>query len=322
MTSPHASQPEVPPAIAASATRRRRRYEKFIVSGVLFVLAVALAVLGRDVFLGEQGAGSREQRTEIQGRGARSEEKEAAVEGSALPTVEQPSPTRDEDSPVEDDGQTLWSSPTDGPPLDLTYLPPGAQIILAVRPTALAANAEGEKILTALGPIGSRAIELVEQRTGTPFDQIERLLVGWRTTLNGQWDATLVVTPASDRAAEDLKKLLAGATGGERQGRSFCITNDLGYYQPEGRDDNLVVIASPTSIEEVIDLDGHAPPLRREMEQLAEYTDATRHVTILCAPNFLFSDGRGMFSGTMSRPTRSTPRLSRPSSQGLNPVRM
>ena len=37
------------------------------------------------------------------------------------------------DNLIDDDGNTLWASPTNGPPLDLAYLPPGSQFIAALR---------------------------------------------------------------------------------------------------------------------------------------------------------------------------------------------
>ena len=45
---------------------------------------------------------------------------------------------------VDDDGRTLWASPTAGNPLELSYLPAGVQIIVALRPKAIADHPEGE----------------------------------------------------------------------------------------------------------------------------------------------------------------------------------
>src|SRR3954466_8133172 len=42
-----------------------------------------------------------------------------------------PKPVAEERAIVDDDGKSLWVSPTNGKPLDLAYLSPGAQIILA-----------------------------------------------------------------------------------------------------------------------------------------------------------------------------------------------
>ena len=70
---------------------------------------------------------------------------------------------------IDDDGRTLWASPTHGPPLDLAYLPPGVEIILAVRPAELLAHAEGRRLSRRWDRWG-KAIELVAAATGTKFD--------------------------------------------------------------------------------------------------------------------------------------------------------
>ena len=94
---------------------------------------------------------------------------------------------------IDDDGHSMWTSPTSGKPLDWAYLPPGVQIVLALRPTALAAHPEGDKLLAALGPLGSAGIHSIEEQTGVPFRELERLVVGWQLTGDkGELAATLV----------------------------------------------------------------------------------------------------------------------------------
>ena len=84
-------------------------------------------------------------------------------------------------------------SPTDGPPLDLAYLPPGVEIVLALRPAELMAHPEGKKVVAALGPLGESAIDAVQQSAGMKFRDMERLLVGWQVTRDGEWVPTMVV---------------------------------------------------------------------------------------------------------------------------------
>jgi hypothetical protein len=280
-----------------TARRRRRRNERLIVAGVLvaFAAALAIALVYAGLFT-PQGLrhGQETERQHGAGERAGSTGQRAGGVGST------PSAPR-ADPLIDDDGTTLWASPTDGPPLDLSYLPPGPQIVLALRPAALAAHPEGEKVLAALGPIGESSIGRLEQQTGVPFDAIDRLVIGWRTTRDGAWDATLVATLVPAVAPDQLERMLASATRDEHRGKTFFVAGELAYYQPASVSDNVLVVAAPATIREIIELDGHAPPLRRELERLLEHTDASRHVTLVCAPNFLFSDGRGMFSGPLSR---------------------
>ena len=44
---------------------------------------------------------------------------------------------------------------------------------------------------------------------------------------------------------------------------------------------------------EMLDMEG-PPLLRREMEKLLRDTDDTRHMTLLLAPNFLFTEGKAI----------------------------
>ena len=72
--------------------------------------------------------------------------------GSAEPAVEL----------IDDDGQTLWASPTSGPPLNLGHLPAGAEAILVLRPAELVASVEGAKMLEAIGPASATAAEEIQ----------------------------------------------------------------------------------------------------------------------------------------------------------------
>lgn len=175
---------------------------------------------------------------------------------------------------VDDDGQTMWMSPTDGAPIDLAGLPPGCEMFVAVRPAELLATDDGAKWLAALGPRGELAKQYVEQTCGLRLDDIERLLVGVRPAPQSAIETALVVTPTS---------------GVTPRGRGYQVSGEHDYY----------VFASPDVLDEVRELEGLAPPLRREVESLVAATDADRHVTFIATPMFLFDDGRAMWQGSL-----------------------
>ncbi len=75
--------------------------------------------------------------------------------------------------------ETLWVSPTHGPPLDLAYLPPGVEIILALRPAELLAHPEGEKVIAALGPWAEAASQSIEATSGDANRATIDRLVHW-----------------------------------------------------------------------------------------------------------------------------------------------
>jgi hypothetical protein len=230
-------------------------------------LALTLAVLwGRSYFAGDP---PREAKIDPTGPGP-------AAAG-------QPEQSIVADLLVADDGRTMWASPTAGRPLSWEYLPPGAQLVLALRPAALAAHPEGEKVLAALGPLGAAGKQSIERITGLEWRQMDRLLVGWQPGANGALEPTIVVF--ADRAL--LKERSSGGDG-------------RAYYRPERSSGPALVIAPAAAMREIIALGGNPPPLRRDVERLLALTDADRHASLLVAPGFLFNEGRAVFDDELS----------------------
>ena len=280
-----AAQPSDP---TTAVQRRRRRSHWPVVSGVLAVFAMGLLVAGSDIFFGperRQPAKRDPARRETPGSPAMT----PAADDNDVQSKGIPSTARSETSTasalVDDDGQTLWTSPTSGPPLDLSYLPPGVQLVVALRPRALLEHSEGEKILAALGPTGEQGVRHVEQATGLPLRDLERLTIAASIDSAGSWLITIVA------ALRNPISLDAPGTP----------LPDQAHYLPNVHAGKLLVIAPQSTIDAIINLGDNPPPLRRDMERLLTHTDADRHATILVAPNFLFGEGQGIFRGVMAR---------------------
>jgi hypothetical protein len=205
---------------------------------------------------------------------------------------------------VDDDGQTLWASPTSGPPLDLAYVPPGSQIVVAVRPGKLTRHGEGAKVLGALGPLGQRAIEYLDDATLSRFGELDLVLVSCQSTSDGNWQVALVAHNAHNKSplsADALLTKLSGATPHGVGERKYWVADERAYYLPADQEGRVLVVAPPILMGDIVQLAGATPPLRRDVERLLALTDADRQLTIVVAPNFLFSEGQGMFSGEMAR---------------------
>lgn len=250
------------------ATRRKNNTTKLVIGGavagcLLFVVLILITALR-----------PKEPPVPPVAENAADRQPSAKPAPTKPPQVEQPDAAPDSNL-VEDDGQTMWASPTDGQPIDLVGLPPGCEMFVILRPAELLASDDGAKWLAALGPRGELARQHVEQTCGIALPDIERLLVGVRPSSQSAIETTLVVTPR------------AGVTP---RGR--------GYHAMDGGND--YVFAAPAVLQEVKDLDGWAPPLRREVESLVDATDADRHVTILATPAFLFDDGKAMWQGSLA----------------------
>jgi hypothetical protein len=169
---------------ARSPRSRRRRNERLIVAGVSGGMLVALLIAGRGVFW----ATEQERSAAAAGSGA----KPQAAQGAQRAAVDE-TDLGAASNVIDDDGRSMWVSPTAGSPIDLDWLPQGVQMILALRPNALLAHPEGEKLLAALGPLGSEGIRSIEEVCGVRFAHVERLIVGWRIVDGGKLDATLAL---------------------------------------------------------------------------------------------------------------------------------
>jgi hypothetical protein len=215
------------------------------------------------------------------------------------PTATAPSPNA-ESNLVDDDGKTLWESPTHDRPLSLAYLPPGCQIILSLRPQALAGDAQGEKIIdwvTKYMPDEAHYLAGLLPRV----PGLTQCLVGAQIR-KGHWEFSVVVhIGGGDTAAEYLALAFPNATNKSYQGKVYWLVNDRAYYLPAGADAKLLVISSEDEIADIIDFAGNPPPLRRDMERLIQFTDASRQATVLFAPSFLFGEGESIFSGEAAR---------------------
>jgi hypothetical protein len=279
--------------VAPLRPNRKRQNWWLIVSAISVFLIVALVIAAWDVFSARTGTVAHTAR-QTSGNVT-----PAAKPGN--PQVEHAAAASDGNaSLIDDDGQTLWASPTAGKPLDVSYLPPGVQIIVAMRPEAIASHPEGEKVLASLGPLGEQALGLIHDALKMS-QGIGQCLIGIQTTSEGRWQTSLVVRlTGGPTAAEHLAAELPDAVKKSHGATTYRLANDWSYWVPDAAGDRLLVVASPELIGEIIDLGGNAPPLRREVERLLQHTDVDRHFTAVVAPNFLFSEGGGLFVGPIA----------------------
>ncbi len=273
--------------------RRQKRSKWLVVGGMLIFLLFAAAIVAWD--LSRSTGGGPASRT----RDAEPPSPRLAPVVDNGKTGNPSSASAREQTSVEDDGQTLWESPTSGQPIDLAYLSPGAQIIVVLRPEALAKHPEGEKVLASLGPLGERPMQFFNAALNN-HSGLEQCVVGCLTRSDGSWQTTLVVQFSSGTTAAQYVAQLPGAETKKYNDSSYSVANDWAYYSPPGIDRQRLVIAEEDVVTEIIDLGGSPPPLRRDMERLLVHTDADRHFTLIVAPNYLFSEGETAFTGAMA----------------------
>ncbi len=270
-----------------------RANRRLIVWAVLICLAFGLLIAGR-VVVSTRQPGARS----AGGDASLSAKVPTSAPESHMPSSQIAERRGDQVLLIDDDRETLWISPTDGPPLELAYLPPGVQIVVALRPAAFAGHPEMDKVFDAAGPLGMRGAQLLDEVLRNPFG-VQQAIIGCRISESDAWEATLLARLSGRTAAEHVADRLPNAVEKSHNGQSYRLADGRAYYLLND-DDTLLVVAPESSIADIIDLAGDPPLLRRDVERLLAHTDADRHVTVIFAPNFLFSDGRRLFDGQMA----------------------
>lgn len=261
------------------------------------VLAVALGISGL-FFWWRSGAGQAS-RPEGAGTVSALPEVSGPSGGERVPAaVKQTSARTDQVGDVEliqDDGRTLWASPTAGQPLDLRFTPAGCQWFLAARPSLLHAHADGPAVWQAFGPDFAQWQLDWQRQTGLVFTELPSLLLALTPDASGNFSASWVLKLTSDQQA-------VAANGMELSDRQpDGVVGRLGTWSawiPLDAPDHLV-LGTAEQIAAIRDVP--EPPLRRQLETLRLQTDADRALTLLFTPNFLAADGKELLSGSRSK---------------------
>ena len=203
-------------------------------------------------------------------------EEPAVAEATNTPTEE----TTARSIVVDDDGRSLWVSPTAGEPISLKYLPQGTQLVLHLRTAEMLSHPEGEKVFSALGPWGEQLVARVEQQTGASLAEVESLTIAVYPTLGGQLHTTWrlrLIKPVSDR--DD-------STEGNRA-----------VFFPAGEKGKVLVSCPVDDVAELRE-QGDVPTFfARDLQRLFDRTDEARTASLVFAPRFLQSDGHKLLVG-------------------------
>ena len=203
-------------------------------------------------------------------------------------------------TPIEDDGQTLWVSPTAGRPLEFTYLPSAAQVFLILRPAELLAIAEGAKLLDAMGPSGVLAKDRLRATLGVELAQVEQLTIAFSPDDAGLPHAAFMMRLKSAIPSAKLLEAWGNPKKTQVGDRQFFQAADFAYYLPPETDDRVVAILPAAHMKEMLEREG--PPLvRKGIERLARESDAMRHFNLLMAPSYLLTDGKTLLAGDLEK---------------------
>ena len=197
---------------------------------------------------------------------------------------------------VDDDGQTLWASPTSGEPVDLSGLPNDTRLALVLRTSELTANPEGERILRALGPQFAEVKEKLEADLAISFDQLETLTVGLGASTAG--GPPCLVAKFKDQT--ELPSLWPNIMPVAGSDPPMFTVNGWTVMPIPGSDVTTFVAGSKAVVQAVADDGIQAPQLTRELEQLRRESDAQQTVNLLIEPQFMKSNKAQVFPGELA----------------------
>lgn len=228
---------------------------------------------------------------------------------------------------VQDDGETIWETPTLGPRLDLEYLPPAPKIILHFRPKQVLAMAEGQRLRKAMGDGIAAAVEQFSASIGMSIDELDEILISFHQDESEVYRWFAVVTGPSktrrqlldDWAELSQQKTIDGEPIYKTDaGLGFFLVSesdaplDVGDGSPESTDASSELVAEnekandgpvrflvgPAAlVKSVVDV-GRGFPVAGSMQRLQEFSDHDRHLNLLYLRPSLFNDRGQNWMGT------------------------
>jgi serine/threonine protein kinase len=233
-------------------------------------------------------------------RGAAAPAAAAPISDPRPSTPDAKAPPRPAIRETDDDGHTLWVSPTAGEPLVLNYLPSSAQVFIVLRPAELLESAEGAKLFDVLGPAGESAKSQLRSTLGVELAEVEQLSIAFFPDDAGAPQAAYAMRLRKAIPQATLCAAWGRPAAAEHKSKKFFQGPRFAYYLAENSDGRVAAIASAAAIQEIIERDG-PPLLRKDIERLLRNSDAARHFNLLFAPSYLFTDGQSLLVGDLEK---------------------
>ena len=199
---------------------------------------------------------------------------------------------------IEDDGLSLWQSPTSGEPLDLAYVLSGTQVLLFLQCDALLSHIEGEKVLASLGPWGKSTIAQLEQISGFKLDEIASILLSLAPQEGGELGYSLrlqLLEPIDLDMLARRHSTSRRTTVAERR----CIEASGNIcFLADDQTSSTLVVCSTSVAPQLIASNAAPPPFTRDFQRLIDSTDVDRIVTLLLPSKFLITTGETWLQGS------------------------
>lgn len=209
---------------------------------------------------------------------------------------------------TEKDDSIPWLPPHPSQPYSLELLPPGAQGFLFVKPQAWLSTDQGK----AIAEVAASEIEAIWQTVaklgGWNIDEIDELAIALYGGRSDGWPRLVhrVKLRQAISIADFKKRLGNPSPQSTAENQKYYLVQDRAVYSSVQSENDEETFDSWTTgpielIKELAELNGKAGPLRRQMEQLWQASDAKSDFTaILSTPPF-FADARSVLPSVSAR---------------------
>jgi serine/threonine protein kinase len=216
-------------------------------------------------------------------------------------------PLEDQYMIAKGDDSIPWLPPRASQPYSLSMLPPGAQGFIFVRPNVWLTTTNGNAIVESLGSAISTIWKPMEKSVGVPLDNIRELAIGLYGGRSDGWPVLVYRAELEESTTfAKLQEKLQGATEQTLANqRSMLVAGEQAIYLSPASEvsessKQALTFGPVTLIRELAEMDGGAP-LRRQMEQLWQVSDARSDLSLLLSTGFFFSDARNVLPSISPR---------------------
>ena len=209
------------------------------------------------------------------------------------------SPTSDHVASIEGlQSDAPWESPTAGEPLDLAYLPSGAQLLLSWRPRDFLSLPEGERVLDVLGHYGEMARDRLPELAGTTLENIEQVIIAVSVGDDNDPDVALVIRPYEAVDANELLRAWNADRFESVRGGELLRGVPYARFLPTSAEERQrIVVVAPARVDSLLAEGGGVPLLPRDLESLVDSSDDSRHFNLIFMQRFANDQGHSLLKG-------------------------
>ncbi len=217
--------------------------------------------------------------------------------------------------PIEDqfmvskaDDSLPWVPPRPSQPYSLSMFPPGAQGFIFVRPSPWLTTQSGQTIVESLSASLDMIWKPVEKASGISIQSIDELAIGLYPGRTDGWPVMVFRFQMKEETSrvEIQERLSSAKEQTVNETYSILMNGDEAIFlgpKAQKADDpsRILTVGPPALIRELVDMEGGGAPLRRQMEQLWQASDAQSDLSLLLTTGFFFSDARSVLPSISPR---------------------